>query len=127
MLTNIAADPFAAPPVQSPAAPPTVFQPADADELRSMNSDQLADELLARIAAAEQRTLNDLAMDPLHVDGSVAIDSMTAVSALASIGGTVGKPRLVNLSQVDKDDLHSVAGLARVVRIALLDLFEGQQ
>lgn len=84
-----------------------------------MGEPELAAEILARIAGAEQRPLNEVAGDPKHADGTVAIDSMTAVSALASIGGTLGKPKLVDLSAADAEDLHSIGGLARIARRAL--------
>lgn len=114
-------DPFAA--LAAPAAPaaaatPT-FQPADDATLRGMTEASLADEILARIAAAEQRSLAEVAAEPRHADGTVKIDSMTAVSALASIGVTVGKNKLVDLSAVDPEDLRSIAGLARLARRAL--------
>lgn len=84
-----------------------------------MSLEQLREEILALIAAAENRTLAELAADPPHADGSMAIDSQLAVFALARIGDVVGRPKLVDLSNVDTEDLRSVAGVARLVRSAL--------
>ena len=84
-----------------------------------MTLPQLQQEILALLAAAEGRTLAELAADPLHTDGSMAIDSQRAVFALARIGDIVGRRKLVNLARVDTDDLHSIAGVARIVRDAL--------
>lgn len=120
------ADPFArllSPPAAALA--PVVQQAAGAPALQTMTEEELIVEILGRIAAAEQRPLHELEGDPKHIDGTVAIDSMTAVSALASIGGTVGRPRLVDLSRVDREDLRSVAGLARLARRALDGLVSG--
>lgn len=125
MTENISVqDPFAAltVPLAPAVAPEPVHEPADATTLRGMSEAELCDEILGRIAAAEQRPLSEVAADIKHEDGTVAIDSMTAVSALASIGGTIGKPKLVDLSQEDSNDLRSIAGLARIARRALDDL-----
>jgi len=117
-------DPFTALAPPAPASGPLTPTPvlADAAALRAMTEAQLVDEILARIAAAEQRPLAEVAAEPKHADGSVKVDSMTAVSALASIGGAVGKKKLVDLSAVDTEDLHSVLGLARIARKALDNL-----
>lgn len=80
---------------------------------------QLQQEILALLAAAEGRTLAELAAEPQHDDGSMLIDSQRAVFALARIGDILGRRKIVNLSQVDTDDLHSIAGVARLVRGAL--------
>ena len=52
-------------------------------------------------------------------DGSPSISSMVAVWLLSQVGGTVGKPRLVNLASTRGADLRSLAGVARVLRGAL--------
>ncbi|HVF05236.1 MAG TPA: hypothetical protein VNA20_10370 [Frankiaceae bacterium] len=84
-----------------------------------MTLPQLQQEIVALLAAAEGRTLAELAAEPEHVDGSMLIDSQRAVFALARIGDIVGRRKLVNLSKVDTGDLHSIAGVARLVRAAL--------
>lgn len=127
MTTNAAAsgseDPFAR---FRPAQPATAAAPADAphtpataDQLRAMTLPQLQQEILALLAAAEGRTLAELAAEPQHEDGSMLIDSQRAVFALARVGDILGRRKIVNLSQVDTDDLHSLAGVARLVRGAL--------
>lgn len=93
--------------------------PATADQLRAMTLPQLEQEILALLASAEGRTLAELGAEELHADGSMLIDSQRAVFALARIGDIVGRRKLVNLAKVDTDDLHSIAGVARVARDAL--------
>jgi hypothetical protein len=93
--------------------------PATPDQLRAMTLPQLQQEIVALLAAAEGRTLAELAAEPQHTDGSMLIDSQRAVFALARIGDIVGRRKLVNLSKVDTDDLHSIAGVARLARDAL--------
>jgi hypothetical protein len=100
----------------SPADVPHV--PATPDQLRAMTLPQLQQEILALFAAAEGRALAELAAEPMHADGSMLIDSQRAVFALARIGDIVGR-QLVNLAKVDTDDLHSIAGVARLVHDAL--------
>jgi hypothetical protein len=127
MTTNTASpgpvDPFAR---FRPAEPGAATAPADAPHvpatpyrLRAMTRPQLQQEILALLAAAEGRTLAEFAAEPLHADESMLIDSQLAVFALARIGDIVGRPKLVNLAKVDTDDLHSIAGVARLVRDAL--------
>jgi hypothetical protein len=127
MTTNTAApgpeDPFAR---FRPADPGAATTPADAphvpatpDRLRAMTLPKLQQEILALLAAAEGRTLAELAAEAQHADGSMLIDSQRAVFALARIGDIVGRRKLVNLAKVDIDDLHSIAGVARLVRNAL--------
>jgi hypothetical protein len=127
MTTNTAVpgpvDPFAR---FRPARPSAATAPADAphvpatpDQLRAMTLPQLQEEIVALLAAAERRTLAELAAEPLHADGSMLIDSQRAVFALARIGDIVGRRKLVNLAKVDTDDLHSIAGVARLAREAL--------
>lgn len=117
------ADPFARFRLAEPGA---ATAPADAphvsatgEQLRAMTLPQLQQEILALLAAAERRLLAELALEPLHEDGTMLIDSQRAVFALARIGDIVGRPRLVNLAKVDTDDLQSIAGVARLVRGAL--------
>lgn len=126
MTTNTAVpgpeDPFARfrpaePGAAAPAHAPQV--PATPDQLRAMTLPQLQQEILALLAEAEERTLAELAAEPLHADGSMLIDSQRAVFALARIGDIVGRRKLVNLAKVDTDDLHSITGVARLAREAL--------
>jgi hypothetical protein len=127
VTTNTAApgpeDPFARfrpPEPGAPTAPATApHVAATPDQLRAMTLPQLQQELLALLAAAEGRTDAELAAEPLHADGTMLIDSQRAVFALSRIGDIVGRRKLVNLAKVDTDDLHSIAGVARLVRGAL--------
>lgn len=128
-------DPFARfrPPAPGAVAPALTVPhaPTTPADLQAMTLLQLEHEILALIAAAEGRTVAELSADPQHTDGTLAIDSQLAVFALARIGGIVGRPKLVDLSAVDTDDLHSVAGVARLARTALgpitIALFGGDE
>ena len=87
-----------------------------------MTLPQLEQEVLALIAAATKRTAAELAGNPRHADGTMAIDSQLAVFALARVGDIVGRPKLINLSKLDaagRNNLRSIAGVARLVRNAL--------
>lgn len=106
----------------APAGPPPR---ATAAALHGMSTAALEQEIVAILAAAQRRTLAELAGDPMHADGTMAIASMTAVFALAQIGGVVGRPKLVDLSATDREDLRSVAGVARLARAALDKLAAG--
>ena len=116
-------DPFArfrpAEPGAATAAADAPHVPATPDQLRAMALPQLQQEILALLASAEGRTVAELDAEPLHADGSMLIDSQRAVFALARIGDMVGRRKLVNLAKVDTDDLHSIAGVARLARDAL--------
>lgn len=114
-------DPFARflPAVSAAAAPATISVAPTAGQLRAMTLPQLQQEILALVAAAAGVSLAELASEPVHADGSMLIDSQLAVFALARVGDIVGRPKLVNLGKVDTDDLHSIAGVARLVRDAL--------
>jgi hypothetical protein len=52
-------------------------------------------------------------------DGSPRIPSLVSVWLISQVGRIVGTPRLVKLSAVQREDLRSVAGVARVARGAL--------
>lgn len=52
-------------------------------------------------------------------DGSLRVPSLVSVWLISQAGKAVGRPKLVNLSKVRRDDLRSLAGVARVVHRAL--------
>jgi hypothetical protein len=48
-------------------------------------------------------------------DGSPKIPSLIAVFLLSQVGAAVGRPKLVNLSRVRREDMRSIGGVARLV------------
>lgn len=52
-------------------------------------------------------------------DGSPRVPSLVSVWLISQVGQIVGTPRLVKLSAVQREDLCSLAGVARVARGAL--------
>lgn len=52
-------------------------------------------------------------------DGSPRVPSLVSVWLISQVGNAVGRPKLVNLSKVRREDLRSLGGVARVVHCAL--------
>jgi hypothetical protein len=52
-------------------------------------------------------------------DGSPKIPSLIAVFLLSQVGAAVGRPKLVNLSRVRREDMRSIGGVARLVHRTL--------
>ncbi len=76
---------------------------------------QLQDDLTRVLRAAQpSRQLSELADD-----GSPKIPSLVAVFLLSQVGAAVGRPRLVNLSRVRREDMRSLGGVARLVHRTL--------
>ncbi len=77
--------------------------------------DQLEADLTALLRAAQpNRRLTEMAGD-----GSPKIPSLIAVFLINQVGTSVGRPKLVKLSQVNKVDLRSMGGVARLVHRTL--------
>lgn len=77
--------------------------------------DQLQGDLTRVLRSAQpNRQLVDLADD-----GSPKIPSLVAVFLLSQVGAAVGRPRLVNLSRVRREDMRSLGGVARLVHRTL--------
>lgn len=77
--------------------------------------DQLEVDLTRLLRAAQRnRQLTEMADD-----GSPKIPSLVAVFLINQAGGSVGRPKLVDLSQVNKADLRSMGGVARLVHRTL--------
>lgn len=71
---------------------------------------------LTRLLRAAQPTQQ---FADLADDGSVKIPSLVAVFLLSQVGAAVGRPRLVNLSRVRREDMRSLGGVARLVHRTL--------
>jgi hypothetical protein len=113
MKTNI---PSAAPPPPTPGAAGAINGATLI--LRGVGArtvEQLQDDLTRVLQAAQpNRQLLELA-----ADGSPKIPSLVAVFLLSQVGKAVGRPKLVNLKQVRRADLRSLAGVAQLVHRTL--------
>jgi len=84
-------------------------------EAAAKTVEQLQEDLTRVLRAAQpNRQLSELA-----ADGSPKIPSLVAVFLLSQVGKAVGRPRLVNLSQVRREDMRSLGGVARLVHRTL--------
>ncbi len=52
-------------------------------------------------------------------DGTPKVASLVSVWLLSQVGKAVGKPKLVNLSKVRREELRSIGGVARLVHRTL--------
>lgn len=106
-----------------PAAPlprPRRVPPAvDAGRIDSLDVDGLVEELTELLSRLKNRTTDELLAGEIAPDGSIALKSQIAVCLIGTVGKAFGRPRLVNLSRVPRDDLRSVRGIARLIRAAL--------
>ena len=109
MESDINSGALAPPPSKSPT------REVHAYELFAMSPGELRGHLETLLRdGARSRSLNEAAPD-----GSPRIHSLVSVWVISQVGKVVGKPKLVNLSKVPKDDLRSLAGVARVAHGAL--------
>lgn len=86
----------------------------DPTALQAMNRDQLGAEILQMLAVLRRQPLHELAAGAPHTDGTLALDSMTAVWVISHVGKAFGR-RLVRLSEVDNESLRSVGTVARLI------------
>ena len=104
-------------PPPPPAAPLAAVQ-THAAILASVTTrtvDQLQSDLTRLLRAAQpNRQLTDMADD-----GSPKIPSLVAVFLINQVGGSVSRPKLVDLSRVRREDLRSLGGVARLVHRTL--------
>lgn len=84
-------------------------------------------EVLTSSAAEIERDLTELlrAARPkslrteVAADGSPKVASLVSVWLLSQVGNVVGRPKLVNLSKVRREELRSIRGVARLVHRTL--------
>lgn len=108
-------------PPKGAIAPPKPKAPAS-----SSPATPLAD-VRTRSAAELERDLTDLlrATRPTCVtsevaaDGSPKVASLVSVWLLSQVGNAVGKPKLVSLSKVRREELRSIGGVARLIHRTL--------
>ena len=103
-------------PSPRPGRVPVVVDPARID---SLDIDGLVEELTMLLARLKNRTPDELRAGGIAPDASLAIKSLIAVCLIGTVGKAFGRPRLVNLAQVPRDDLRSIRGVARLIRTAL--------
>jgi len=80
-----------------------------------------------RSEAELERDLTDLlraaqptcALTEMATDGSPRVPSLVSVWLVSQVGNAVGRPKLVNLSRVRREELRSIGGVARLVHRAL--------
>jgi hypothetical protein len=86
----------------------------------------LAD-VCSRSAAELERDLTELLhearpdcpMTEIAADGSPKVASLVSVWLLSQVGNAVGRPKLVNLSKVRREELRSIGGVDRLVHRTL--------
>lgn len=59
------------------------------------------------------------ALSEIADDGSPRVASLVSVWILSQVGKAVGKPKFVNLSNVRREELRSIGGVARLVHRTL--------
>jgi acyl carrier protein len=67
------------------------------------------------LACLRRRTLQEVAAGDMYSDGTLAVDSMTAVWVITTFGKAFRR-RLVRLSDVDPDSLRSVGSVAKLIK-----------
>lgn len=87
--------------------------PLAAVQIRSV--DELVQDLTALLREAQPtRTLNDIA-----ADGSPRVPSLASVWLISQVGNAVGRPKLINLARVGREELRSIGGVARLLHRTL--------
>src|SRR4051812_26568571 len=87
----------------APAAPLAAVRSRSVAELEQDLTDLLS-------GAQPTRTLSELA-----ADGSPRVPSLVSMWLISQVGNAVGRPKLVNLSKVRREELRSIGGVARLV------------
>lgn len=89
----------------------------DPDAVCAMDETEIGQQVVEMLACLKRRPAAEIAAGVAHTDGTLAIGSMTAVWVLATVGKAFGR-RLVRLSEVERDALRSVGGVAKLIRRA---------
>lgn len=110
--SDIAAPGAIAPPKSAGPAAPAV------DPLAAVRSHSVA-ELEADLGSLLRSAQPSCPLQEKAPDGSPRVPSLVSVWLISQVGKAVGRPKLVNLSKVRRDDLRSLGGVARVVHRAL--------
>lgn len=104
--------PSMAPPPPHPVAPGVVRSAAlILGQAAARTVEQLQEDLTRVLGAAQPKRL----LSELAADGSPKIPSLVAVFLLSQVAKAVGRPKLVDLSRVRREDMRSMGGVARLV------------
>jgi hypothetical protein len=76
-------------------------------------------ELQQDLVRVLQTVQPDRNLSELAADGSPKIPSMVGVFLLSQVGAAVGRPRLVDLKTVRREDMRSLGGITRLAHRAL--------
>ena len=79
------------------------------------SADELERDLREMLSVAQPNR----SFDEPAADGSPRIPSLVSVWLISQVGRGVGTPKLVNLSKVDREELRSLGGVARLIYRAL--------
>lgn len=102
-------------------APPKLKRPASAGpatplaDVRSRSAAELQRDLTELLRAARPTCV----LTEVAADGSPQVASLVSVWLLSQVGNAVGRPKLVNLSKVRREELRSIGGVARLVHRTL--------
>jgi hypothetical protein len=90
-------------------------------EVAGRTAGQLQEDLTRILRVLQpKRDLSELAPD-----GTPKIPSLIGVFLLSQVGAAVGRPKLVNLSRVRREDMRSMGGIARLAYQALHPVVAG--
>lgn len=84
-------------------------------DVRSRSAAELERDLTELLRGARPTCLTT----DVAADGSPKVASLVSVWLLSQVGNAVGKPKLVNLSKVRREELRSIGGVARLVHRTL--------
>ncbi|MEW2518623.1 hypothetical protein [Actinacidiphila alni] len=87
----------------------------DCGALQAMTEPEMQQQVLEMLMCLRRQSLQEVSGGPAHTDGTPAIDSMTAVWVISTVGKAFDRP-LVRLSSVRRESLHSVGGVAELIR-----------
>jgi hypothetical protein len=110
--------PGAAQPVPDVVDPQPSTIDLDPVALQAMSREELGQEILEMLACLRRRPLQEVAAGVPYADGTLALDSMTAVWVISTVGKAFNR-RLVRLSEVDIESLRSVGGVTRLIQQAI--------
>lgn len=101
------------------APPKPAGPPAPAAGLLAAVRSRSVSELEADLGSLLRSAQPTCPLEEKAPDGSPRVASLVSVWLISQAGKAVGRPKLVNLSKVRRDDLRSLAGVARIVHRAL--------
>lgn len=113
MKSDIAAKGAIAPPKRKGSPPGPAATPLAAARTRS--AAELERDLTDLLRAAHPTCV----LSELADDGSPRVASLVSVWLISQVGNAVGRPKLVNLSRVRREDLRSIGGVTRLVHRTL--------